>query len=118
MDAFTQQYLFTALWSSTDESREDGGDPIDDNYGIDDVAAETVVKAQADCDRFRELAGDLVDEHPDETQAAHDFWLTRNGHGCGFEDGDWPNGGDQLTAISREFGESYLYIGNDDKIYF
>jgi len=21
--------------------------------------------------------------------AGHDYWLTRNGHGCGFWDGDW-----------------------------
>jgi hypothetical protein len=116
MDDFTRQYLETALWSSTDESREDGGDPMDDNFGIGDIDADTVAAAQADCDRFRELAGELLNES-DDTDAAHDFWLTRNGHGAGFWDGDWPVGGDRLTSISKGFGEAYLYVGDDGKIY-
>ncbi len=117
MDDFTRQYLETALWSSTDESREDGGDPMDRNYNLEDIDADTVAAAQADCDRFRETAGDLLDEHTDATQGAHDFWLTRNGHGAGFWDGDWPEGGDRLTAICKTFGEFNLYIGDDSKVY-
>ena len=117
MDRFTQQYLIAALWSSTDESREDGGDPLDDNYGIEDIDADTAIVAQTDCDKFRELADELLDEHPDPKRAAHDFWLTRNGHGAGFWDGDWPDGGDHLTAICKEFGEINLYVGDDGKIY-
>ena len=69
MDHFTRQYLETALWSSTDESREDGGDPMNDHYGIEDIDPDTVATAQADCDRFRETAGDLLDEHPDPAMA-------------------------------------------------
>lgn len=34
LDAFTRQYLETALWSSTDNSRDDGGGPLDQNYDI------------------------------------------------------------------------------------
>ena len=52
--------------------------------------ADTVAAAQADCNRFRELAGKLLNENADDTMGAHDFWLTRNGHGAGFWDGDWP----------------------------
>jgi hypothetical protein len=117
MDDFTRQYLETALWSSTDESREDGGDPMDSNYGIEDIDPDTVAAAQADCDRFRTAAGDLLDEHPDEGDAAHDFWLTRNGHGAGFWDGDWPVAGDVLTALSKTFGEVNLYVGDDGGVY-
>lgn len=117
MNDFTRQYLVTALWSSTDESREDGGDPLDRNYGIEDIDPATIAAAQADCDRFRVEAGDLLDEHSDPTMGAHDFWLTRNGHGAGFWDGDWPVGGDALTALSKTFGEVDLYIGDDGKIY-
>jgi len=41
-------------------------------------------------------------EYPIEAQAGHDFWLTRNGHGAGFWDGDWPETGDALTEASKE----------------
>ena len=119
MDNFTRQYLETALWSSTDESRDDGGDPMDDNYTVDDIDPETVSAAQLDCDNFREKAGDLLDEHPDPTMGAHDFWLTRNGHGAGFWDGDWPENGDKLTGMvgwRTEFPEVHLYVGDDGKI--
>jgi hypothetical protein len=117
MDDFTLQYLATALWSSNDESREDGGDPMDSNYSIEDIDPDTVAAAQADCDRFREVAGKMLNEHPDPEMGAHDFWLTRNGHGAGFWDGDWPEGGESLTAICKTFGEINLYIGDDGKIY-
>jgi hypothetical protein len=117
MDDFTRQYLATALWSSTDESREDGGDPMDDNYSVEDLSAETVEWAIADCDRFREASGEMLDERPDPTAGAHDFWLTRNGHGAGFWDGDWPVNGDKLTNVCKGFGEAALYIGDDGEIY-
>ena len=117
MDDFTRQYLATALWSSNDESDESGGEPMDRNFEIEDIDADTVAAAQADCNRFRELAGKLLNENADDTMGAHDFWLTRNGHGAGFWDGDWPEGGESLTAISEAFGEVNLYIGDDGKIY-
>ena len=33
--------------------------------------------------------------------AGCDFWLTSQGHGAGFWDGDWPTYGDMLTDLSR-----------------
>lgn len=120
LDEWTVQYIETALWSSTDECREDGGDPMDDNYGIADLAPSTLRAMAADCDRFREAAGDMLDEHADPTMAAHDFWLTRNGHGAGFWDGDWPANGDALTAMvgwRTDFAEVSLYVGDDGLIY-
>jgi hypothetical protein len=120
LDEWQLQYIETALWSSTDESREDGGDPMDANYSLADLAPETVQAMAADCDRFRERAGDWLDEHDDPTMAAHDFWLTRNGHGAGFWDGDWPRYGDALTAMvgwRTDFAEVTLYVGDDGMIY-
>jgi len=114
MDEFTIQYIETALWSSNDETTPQGGEPMDDNYP---VSLEFIEIAIRDCDLFREYAGELLDEHDDDTQAAHDFWLTRNGHGAGFWDGDWPEGGDRLTALSKVFGETTLYIGDDGQVY-
>jgi hypothetical protein len=51
-------------------------------------------------------------------RAGHDFWLTRNGHGAGFWDGDWPEDvGERLTAASKTFGECFLYVGDDGRIH-
>lgn len=54
-----------------------------------------------------------------EARAGHDFWLTRNGHGVGFLDRDELSEADQkrLTEASKEFGECYLYVGDDGKLY-
>jgi hypothetical protein len=43
----------------------------------------------------------------EEARAGHDFWLTRNGHGAGFWDGDWPEHGDMFTKIAQGYGEAY-----------
>jgi|SRR5882672_618798 len=84
---FEAAYIAAALWSSTDESRDDGGDPLDRNYGPADCSEELRMAISADCKAF--LAAHYDDIASDLAQAGHDFWLTRNGHGCGFWDGDW-----------------------------
>ncbi|KKL49145.1 hypothetical protein LCGC14_2318420, partial [marine sediment metagenome] len=72
-----------------------------------------------DCDRFRELAGDLLDESSDPTAGAHDFWLTRNGHGAGFWDGDWPEpAAICLTKASKQFGAVDILVGDNGTLYF
>lgn len=125
MDEFTRAYFETALWSTNDESDEQGGEPLDANYGIEDIAPETAKEMEADCADFQERFGQLI-EDDDPTygpdfgrwgRAGHDFWLTRNGHGAGFWDGDWPKHGDELTDASKEYGEYHLYVGDDGLIY-
>lgn len=116
LDAFTLAYLECALWSSTDNSRDDGGDPLDDNYGIEDMAQSAIDAAKEDCDDFQAAHRTLIEGH--EERAGHDFWLTRNGHGAGFWDGDWPeDAGKILTAASKVYGSVDLYVGDDGLIY-
>ncbi len=117
MDDFTRAYFEAALWSSTDNADDSGGEPLDKNYSIDDIDKATLDKMIADCTDFQERFGELIDgggmgyEH-----AGHDFWLTRNGHGAGFWDGDWEEPyGDQLTDASKEYGEFDLYLGDPDE---
>lgn len=123
MDSFTTAYFEAALWSTADESNEQGGEPLDRNYGIDDFAPETRDKMIADAADFQERFGELIaDDDPAGRygpweQAGHDFWLTRNRHGAGFWDGDWPKHGDELAAASKEYGEFDLYVGDDGLIY-
>ena len=116
MDRFTIAYTEAALWSSTDNSDDSGGNPLDDNYGIDDLAPETIQSIIEDCqafqnEHFEDIANDLE-------RAGHDFWLTRNGHGAGFWDGDWDEEiGDRLTKASDAYGSVDLYVGDDGRIY-
>jgi len=122
-DAFVRSYVQTALWSSNDESTPEGGYPLDANYDLSEEAFETCI---ADCARFQKEAaqalstvnckresGTTLDE-----QVAHDFWLTRNGHGAGFWDGDYSEPeASKLTELSEDFGEVNIYVGDDGKLY-
>ncbi len=126
IDTFTLAYIECALWSSTDESDEQGGEPLDKNYSIADIAQETLEAMVADCAQFQgENAADIENgslrirhECTDRGMAGHDFWLTRNGHGCGFWDGDWPEPqATILTNAAHAFGEYNLYVGDDGLIY-
>jgi hypothetical protein len=117
MTTFLAAYIRAALWSTNDESDASGGEPLDQNYAVTDIAKETLDKMVIDCACFQaENQDDLEGE--DEEQTAHDFWLTRNGHGAGFWDGDYEEEkGKRLTESSKRFGEVNLYVGDDGKIY-
>lgn len=124
LDAFTRAYLECALWSSNDESTPSGGEPLDKNYGIDDLSPDTIQQAKADCERFQaENADDIRDAnynfigYSDEVMAGHDFWLTRNGHGTGFWDRELGDIGDRLTEAAKAFGQIDLYVGDNGLIY-
>ena len=127
IDAFTTAYLEAALWSSMDNSNEQGGEPLDKNYTIADLAPEALALAVKDCARFQEDNAETLataecsrgsGEYSTLAQAGHDFWLTRNGHGCGFWDGDWSEPeGEALDAASKAFGETSLDVGDDGQLY-
>ena len=117
MDTFTTAYIECALWSTTDQSDERGGEPLDANYHSDDLSPLALATILNDCARFQHVnADDLADADP--AQAGHDFWLNRNGHGAGFWDGDWPEPqASRLDLSSKSFGECDLYVGDDGKLY-
>jgi hypothetical protein len=124
MDKFTLAYIEAALWASNDESDEKGGEPLDANYGISDIGPGTLAEMIDDCKRFQEEnAADIAagPDGPDYTRyerAGQDFLLTRNHHGAGFWDGDWPEEvGERLTAASHAYGEVNLYVGDGGLIY-
>lgn len=132
LDEFTRAYAECAIWSSTD----DDGEPLDRDYDLRSIAEDTLTTMMEDCRDFQASFGDYILE--DLSRAGHDFWLTRNGHGAGFWDGDWdgpyPNAsesptwttkyvpryatvGDFLTAMSKPYGEFNLYVGDDGLIH-
>jgi hypothetical protein len=118
LDSFTVAFFTAALWSSTDNSRDDGGDPLDKNYDISDIDAHCMQQLAEQCERFQaENAGILADSELDDDQAGHDFWLTRNGHGCGFWDRGLGPIGRKLTDACKLYKGVDLYVGDDGKIY-
>ncbi len=119
VDDTTEKYLVTAMWSSTDED----GDPLDQNYSVDDLAPEALASARADVASFLEANAELIDQAKelkpgyDDGQVAHDFWLTRNGHGAGFWDRGLGTVGDELTKNAKPYGDANLYVGDDNLVY-
>jgi hypothetical protein len=118
--------MIALLWSETDDN--DG--PLD--CGDHKPSPELVARVTEDWDRFRTMAKgigfDPVEAlaeplHSDcdgdpWNMVAHDFILTRNGHGAGFWEGGWHEPwGDRLTALAQGFGEIHAYMGNEDLIH-
>ena len=109
MDTFTQAYLECALWVGV---TDDSGESLD-QFDVTDIAPPTLAEMVADCKAFQESHYD--DMSDDLSGAGHDFFLTRNGHGAGFWDGDWPDDvGKRLTDAAHVYGEYNLYFSEDD----
>ena len=114
LDEFTESYIETALWSSCDYANDDM--PLNENFVLKDIHPDTLAEIVADCRAFQEDHGHLFEGR--ERMAGHDFWLTRNRHGAGFWDGDWPKEiGKKLTDSSDIWGPVDLIVGDDGKIY-
>jgi hypothetical protein len=112
MDTFTCAYIETMLWAETD----DDGEPFDANYTAADIAPNALEEIKSDCANFKkEQAAHIGSKFE---QAGHDFYLTRNRHGAGFWDGDWPpEVGRILTEAAHVYGTQGLYCGDDGRLY-
>ncbi len=119
LETFITAYVECALWSETDNSTEQGGEPLDANYGSDDIAPESLAKMRAECTAFYEAHSPLWLERWSDAEAGHDYWLTRNRHGSGFWDRNakFPHIGKRLAEASYADGERDLYVGDDGKVY-
>jgi hypothetical protein len=105
-DAFAESYLDTAIWSDKPEDCD-----------ADDVWPACIPQILEDCYRFQRENEDLLDaayqlmRHDggdrrlyDMTDAGHDFWLSRNGHGTGFWDRGLGEVGDKLHEAANAYG--------------
>lgn len=107
------QFIETGLWSTLDYlSGDENNNPLlDDKYNISDVNDSFKVKAQAFIDMFRGRASHLFTDHElINSPITHDLWLTCEGHGAGFWDGDYERG-DELTALVKELCPCSEYWG-------
>ena len=118
---FTRGYIECLLWSSTGPDDE----PLDRNRDASDIALEADKIIVRDCSQFYAKYESvwcgqcLFDTDCTEDEyAGYDFWLTRNGHGAGFWDGDWTEpAATTLTSACEALGKSSPYVGDDGMIY-
>ena len=93
--------------------------PEEESWAFDELHESALRKIKEDCAEFcaDQKTLDMIDG--EERAAGHDLWLTRQGHGCGFWDGDWPDDvGEYLTKRAKALGECWPYKGDDGFIYF
>lgn len=124
IDSFTTSYIECALWCGIHEEDEKRFNKKAEKYSINDIRKSTLNKMILDCTNFSEKYSDLLSMVPENPQwttdelNGHDFWLSRNGHGSGFFDRDYPdNLGDRLQEAAKSFGEFDIYVGDDGKVY-
>lgn len=121
---FYSSYCQTAIWASAnlgDYATGDNPEPLDDlGYTISDITENGADRATVDCVLFMALnREDIGDEKQNLERAGHDFWMTRNHHGAGFWDGDWPEeAGQRMTKWAETFGELSLIEGDSGHLSF
>lgn len=119
IEKLTRSFIETLVWLTHDEDAPD--------CAADLIAPESLERIKVDCAKFGENNQESIDnvsavdtdfEGDAWEQAGHDFCLTRNGHGVGFWDGDWPEPwATALDKSAKSFGELGLYRG-DDGLYY
>jgi hypothetical protein len=110
LDTFTQAYIHAAAFT-TDPDPGQGEYPAPE---LTDIDPAFLAQAIADCAAFQEAhAADIAG---DDAHAGRDFWYTREGHGCGFWDGDWPEeAGERLTQAAEAYGEVHMEVFADGR---
>lgn len=100
-----------------------------DGASFNQLAALTLDAIMVDCTQFQATNATLItsamrlpacdrsDDGYGLQAAGHDFWFTRNGHGCGYWDRGLGKVGDDLASAARAFGSRDLYRGDDGKLY-
>lgn len=108
LEQFTAAYIEAIYFTDTGD---DGLPPTDTT-----MAGSSVMTINQDCERFLMMCPPLTNEQL--IQAGHDFWLTRNGHGAGFWDGDWSEELEHaLMEVCEGFHEVWSYQGDDGLMY-
>jgi len=100
---FFDSYVETALWLACDEE----GNSADFCHPRD-ISPEAFEEMRKDCEGFYHGNFELI--KGDIRRAGRDFFLTRNRHGAGFWDGDWPEEtGKKLTEMAHPYGSQSLW---------
>ena len=122
MSAITRQvveeYLATLLWSEADED----GNPLDQTVDLSDLPEAIWDEAATDLQEFADYCLEAIGHDPFEVfeagDVAHNFCLSRNGHGAGFFDGSWLIGerelNQELQVCAKTFGTYGLAAFEED----
>ncbi|AXQ69062.1 hypothetical protein HOU02_gp147 [Caulobacter phage CcrBL9] len=128
-DAFARQYIGTALWTGVSYPMGDDRGGSDSYYDGESawITPKTLREMIEDCDAFQRdnvaalakaYASDvwIEGERYNASNAGHDFWLTRNGHGVGFWDRGLGEVGETLSEAARKVGEYSLALDDNGEI--
>lgn len=127
LDEFTRGYIMALYFTESgdwdyelsDEENSANGTQFDIE---DELSQSALARIIEDCATFqRDNAADL-ELYEDETGrdqecAGHDYWLTRNGHGCGFWDRGGADACARLTDAASADGSVYASRGDDGLVY-
>lgn len=107
-DEFFFAYLECAIFTGCRYPTTDGNpERLDSVASVDTIPPDIVDTLRADCADFWAANARFISRNP--KQAGHDFHLTRNRHGAGFWDGDWPRDlGGYLSILSHAYGAAEL----------
>ncbi len=109
-DPFIHAYLECAEWCGIISNGEEKDDDAFCSRAVDPRWTDHAIRqATQNCKDFQSIAGTLLDDI-DDSQAGHDFWLTRNGHGAGFWDRGLGKTGDKLTKLCKLYGETNVWF--------
>jgi len=119
MDLFKKGYIEAMFFFS---------EPSDENLknvGLPEISAELMERIEKDCAEFLAKANHLIsDENCNYTGctaeeiAGQNFFLTRNGHGCGYTDGYWNEpAATKLDELASSFKAIEIYVGDDGMVY-
>lgn len=132
MNDSTRQLCETLLWTECDSE----GNPLDKKFSITDFSQSDVNRLKLQFELFvsrasKALAAAYVDDFresdsisdfccrpsPGGFDLEHDFIMTRNGHGCGFWDGDWEEPAAKiLEQNAKALGEIHVCV-NGKKLF-
>lgn len=98
---FYQGYVSCLLWTE----------------GVDignssDLSPSLRQESRTDCRNFFDECAELFGANYE--QAGHDFWLSRNGHGAGFFDGDYAGNERLLQKAARLYGSVSAYYDEEN----
>ncbi len=121
---FEKGYVTAALW--TFDNNAPSGEystsgRVEILFPLIDQAA--LQSMRDDCTKFQDQNKALLAQAGKDSQNGHDFWLSRNGHGCGFFDRGYDDEapdstlsiGDALQQAAKSFGENDIYMSDPDE---
>jgi hypothetical protein len=115
IDEVLKHFIMSMLWASTD----DEGEPLEDNYGQEDVSQESIEEIKSGIAKFIKENHSILKHHKiTEESLGHDLFLDSQGHGVGFWDRGYGEEGDILSISAKKyFSADNPYIGDDGEIY-